>query len=37
MTMWIDQLMSLWGQGATKPKIARVFRFDAAAAAHYSC
>jgi synaptic vesicle membrane protein VAT-1 len=32
---WIDQLMGLWDSGAIKPKIARVFRFDEAAAAHH--
>jgi hypothetical protein len=31
---WVDQLMSLWEEGAIKPKIARIFRFDEAAAAH---
>ena len=35
MTGWVDQLMSLWEQGAIKPKIARTFRFDEAAAAHH--
>ena len=35
MTRWIDQLMSLWEQGAIKPKIARTFPFDEAAAAHH--
>jgi NADPH:quinone reductase-like Zn-dependent oxidoreductase len=32
---WADQLMILWHQGAIKPKIARIFRFDEAAAAHH--
>ncbi len=32
---WMDQLMGLWESGAIKPKIARVFRFDEAAAAHH--
>jgi NADPH:quinone reductase-like Zn-dependent oxidoreductase len=35
MARWVDQLMSLWEQGAIKPKIARIFRFDEAAAAHH--
>ena len=35
MTGWVDQLMSLWEQGAIKPKIARSFRFHEAAAAHH--
>ena len=35
MRGWIDQLMSLWGQGVIKPKIARTFRFDEAGAAHH--
>ncbi len=35
MTGWVDQLMSLWEQGAIKPKIARTFPFDEAAAAHH--
>ncbi len=35
MTGWVDQLMSLWEQGAIKPKIARTFPFDQAAAAHH--
>jgi NADPH:quinone reductase-like Zn-dependent oxidoreductase len=30
-----DQLMGLWEQGAIKPKIARTFPFDKAAAAHH--
>jgi NADPH:quinone reductase-like Zn-dependent oxidoreductase len=32
---WMDQLMGLWEKGAIKPKIARVFKFDEAAAAHH--
>jgi NADPH:quinone reductase-like Zn-dependent oxidoreductase len=32
---WMDQLMKLWESGAIKPKIARVFKFDEAAAAHH--
>jgi synaptic vesicle membrane protein VAT-1 len=32
---WIDQLMGLWDNGAIKPKIARVFSFDQAPAAHH--
>jgi len=32
---WIDQLMDLWDNGAIKPKIARVFSFDEAPAAHH--
>ncbi len=35
MTGWVDQLMSLWEEGAIKPKVARIFRFDEAAAAHH--
>ena len=35
MTGWVDQLMNLWEQGAIKPKIARTFTFDEAAAAHH--
>jgi synaptic vesicle membrane protein VAT-1 len=35
MRGWLDQLMSLWEQGAIKPKIARVFSFDEAAIAHH--
>ena len=35
MTGWVDQLMSLWEQRAIKPKIARTFPFDEAAAAHH--
>jgi NADPH:quinone reductase-like Zn-dependent oxidoreductase len=32
---WMDQLMDLREKGAIKPKIARVFKFDEAAAAHH--
>ena len=32
---WADQLLDLWRQGVVKPKIARSFRFDEAAAAHH--
>jgi synaptic vesicle membrane protein VAT-1 len=32
---WMDQLIGLWNRGAIKPKIARVFSFDEAAAAHH--
>ena len=32
---WMDQLMGLWEGGAIKPKIARVFKFDEAPAAHH--
>lgn len=32
---WADQLLELWGQGVVKPRIARTFRFDEAAAAHH--
>jgi NADPH:quinone reductase-like Zn-dependent oxidoreductase len=35
MTGLVDQLMSLWEQGVIKPKIARTFPFDDAAAAHH--
>jgi NADPH:quinone reductase-like Zn-dependent oxidoreductase len=35
MTGWVDRLMSLWEQGAIKPKIARTFPFDQSAAAHH--
>jgi NADPH:quinone reductase-like Zn-dependent oxidoreductase len=35
MRGWVDQLISLWEQGAIKPKIAGTFRFDDAAAAHH--
>ena len=35
MRGWLDQLMGLWEMGAIKPKIARVFTFDEAAAAHH--
>lgn len=32
---WINQLIRLWEQGAIKPRVARVFRFSEAAAAHH--
>jgi len=35
MRPWMDQLMGLWESGAVKPKIARVFKFDEAPAAHH--
>jgi synaptic vesicle membrane protein VAT-1 len=35
MRSWMDQLMALWEIGAIKPKIARVFAFDEAPAAHH--
>jgi len=35
MTGWIDQLIGLWNQGVVRPKIARTFRFEEAAAAHH--
>ena len=35
MRLWMDQLMGLWGQGVIKPKIARDFKFEEAAAAHH--
>lgn len=35
MRPWIDELMGLWEIGAIKPKIARVFKFDEAPAAHH--
>jgi NADPH:quinone reductase-like Zn-dependent oxidoreductase len=35
MSGWVNQLMSLWKQGAIKPKIARASPFDQAAAAHH--
>jgi NADPH:quinone reductase-like Zn-dependent oxidoreductase len=31
----MDQLTGLWEIGAIKPKIARVFKFDEAGAAHH--
>jgi NADPH:quinone reductase-like Zn-dependent oxidoreductase len=34
VTGWVDQLISLWEQGAIKPKIARIVHFDDAAGAH---
>jgi synaptic vesicle membrane protein VAT-1 len=35
MRGWMDQLMGLYESGAIKPKIARVFSFDEAPAAHH--
>jgi synaptic vesicle membrane protein VAT-1 len=35
MRGWMEQLMALWDDGAVKPKIARVFKFDEAPAAHH--
>jgi NADPH:quinone reductase-like Zn-dependent oxidoreductase len=35
MRGWMDQLMTLWESGAIRPKIARVFTFDEAPAAHH--
>ena len=35
MRGWMDQLIALWGSGAIKPKIAGVFKFDEAPAAHH--
>jgi synaptic vesicle membrane protein VAT-1 len=32
---WGDEVLNLWAQGIVKPKIARSFRFDEAAAAHH--
>ena len=32
---WMDQLIRLWEEGAIKPRIARVFSFSEAAAAHH--
>jgi NADPH:quinone reductase-like Zn-dependent oxidoreductase len=32
---WAEALVALWRQGVVKPKIARSFRFDEAAAAHH--
>jgi NADPH:quinone reductase-like Zn-dependent oxidoreductase len=31
----MDQLMGLWESGAINPRIARVFKFDEAPAAHH--
>jgi NADPH:quinone reductase-like Zn-dependent oxidoreductase len=31
----MELLMALWDDGAVKPKIARVFKFDEAPAAHH--
>ena len=35
MRGWIDQLTVLWESGSIKPRIARVFKFDEAPAAHH--
>jgi synaptic vesicle membrane protein VAT-1 len=35
MRPWMGQLMGLWEIGAIKPKVARVFKFDEAPAAHH--
>ena len=35
MRPWMDELMGLWDSGVIKPKIARVFKFDEAPAAHH--
>jgi NADPH:quinone reductase-like Zn-dependent oxidoreductase len=35
MRPWMDDLMGLWEIGAIKPKIARIFSFDEAPAAHH--
>jgi synaptic vesicle membrane protein VAT-1 len=35
MRPWMEQVLDLWDQGVIKPKIARVFKFDEAAAAHH--
>jgi NADPH:quinone reductase-like Zn-dependent oxidoreductase len=32
---WMDELLALWEKGVIKPKIARVFNFDEAPAAHH--
>ncbi len=32
---WMDQLIRLWEEGAIKPRIARMFSFSEAAAAHH--
>jgi synaptic vesicle membrane protein VAT-1 len=32
---WMDELLALWKKGVIKPKIARVFNFDEAPAAHH--
>ena len=32
---WLEQLLTLWRQGAVKPVIARSFPFDEAPAAHH--
>lgn len=35
MRRWVEDLMALWESGAIKPRIARVFSFDEAPAAHH--
>jgi NADPH:quinone reductase-like Zn-dependent oxidoreductase len=35
MRGWMDELMGLWENGVIKPRIARVFSFDEAPAAHH--
>ncbi len=35
MRGWLDPLMGLWEKGVIKPRIARVFAFNEAAAAHH--
>ncbi|HZZ23291.1 MAG TPA: medium chain dehydrogenase/reductase family protein [Roseiarcus sp.] len=35
MRGWMDQLLGLWENGVIKPRIARVFSFDEAPAAHH--
>src|ERR1700733_531729 len=35
MRGWMDELMGLWENGVIKPRIARVFKFDEAPAAHH--
>ena len=35
MRPWMEELLRLWEIGAIKPKIARVFKFDEAPAAHH--
>ena len=35
MRSWMDQLLGLWEIGVIKPKVARVFKFDEAPAAHH--
>jgi NADPH:quinone reductase-like Zn-dependent oxidoreductase len=35
MRGWMEPLMGLWENGVIAPKIARVFKFDEAPAAHH--